>query len=158
MYDCHLDHGQEVDCEFFEAGGDAPAFLEPADAAFDNASTPVCVAVKVQRSPAVVALLVAALGDDGGDRMASEPRPDALETVPLVAGQTLGPTAGSAQGLWNPHRVHQELELGGFVRLPRRDLDGQRQASAVSNQVEFAPESAARAAQSVVRGLLGPPF
>jgi len=106
----------------------------------------------------VVALLVAALGDDGADRVAAQPRPNAIEAVSLVAGHAMGPTARRAHGLPDAHRVHHELELRRFVRLPRRDFDGKRQVSAVSNQVEFAPKSAARAAQSVVRGLLGPPF
>ena len=158
MDERHLDHGQEVDSQFLEARADAPAFLDPSHAAFDDASTAVCVTVEGEWSPTMVALLVAALGDDGVDGVVAQPRPDALEAVSLVAGHTAGATARSAHGLWNPHRVHQELELRRFVGLPRRDFDGKRQASAVSNQVEFAPESAARAAQSVVWGLFGPPF
>jgi hypothetical protein len=153
-----LDHGQEVDSQFLEAGADSPALLDPADAAFDDASAAICVSVEAQRSPAVVALLVAALGDDRADGVAAQPVADAVKAVSLVCGHTAGATAGSAQGPWNAHRVHQEFELGRFVRLPRRDFDGKRQASAVSNQVQLGAESAARAAQSVVSWLLEPPF
>jgi len=106
----------------------------------------------------MVALLVASLGNDRFDGVATQPLPDAVETVCFVPGDTFGATAGSTHRLRDAHRVHQRLEPRRFVRLPRRDFDGKRQASAVSNQVELAPESAARAAQSVVGGLLGPPF
>ena len=49
--------------------------------------------------------------------------------------------------------MHHVVELRRFVRLPRRECDGEDKAVAVSNQVELAPLSAAAAAQSVVVGL-----
>lgn len=106
----------------------------------------------------MVAFLVAALGDDGPDRVSTQPPTNAVETVSLVASHAARSTAGSAHGLGNAHRVHQELELRRLVRLSRRDFDGKRESPAVSHQMELAPESATRAAQSVVWGLPEPPF
>ncbi len=86
--------------------------------------------------------LVGALGDHCADRVPTKPRANPWVTVAFVSGEAPGTAAGAAPGLGNPHRVHQRFELRRFVSLARRCFDGERQASAVSNQVQFRAESA----------------
>ena len=97
--------------------------------------------------------LIRALRDDGVNAMASQPATNPGIAVSLVTGQPMGTTATP-----DAHGVHQVFELGTLVALSGGDFGGQGQASAVSNQVHFAAESASRAAQTVVGGLSGPPF
>ena len=86
--------------------------------------------------------LIGALWDHGADSMATKPRPNPIEAVPLVSCNTLRSRAGTPLGLRNIDRLHQGLELRRLVRLPRRRFDGKREPSAASNHVEFRAESA----------------
>lgn len=138
--DGQLQHGQEVDSQFLESCRDSPAFFEPTDAAFHDASTTVVILVKRH---AVVADLVFLARDHHPDLVLPQPVADPLATVALVTGERTGPCTGAPHRLWNSNRVHHRLEPLRFVALTGTDLDRERQSRTVSNQVELAPESAA---------------
>ena len=97
--------------------------------------------------------LIGTLRDDGCNTMASQPATNLGIAVSLVTSQPMGTTATPYA-----YSVYQVFELGALVALSGGDFGGQGQASAVSNQVHFAAESASRAAQTVVCGLSGPPL
>lgn len=97
--------------------------------------------------------LVRPLWDHRPNAVPSQPVADTRVAVPLVTGDVTGTRTPA-----NPNRVHESLELSRLVPLSGRDGGGQGQASAVSNQMQFAAESASRAAQSVVWGLSVAPF
>ena len=101
----------------------------------------------------MLSLLVRSLRDDSLNSVPSEPPPDARVTVSLVSGDS-----GRAVATANPEGVHERFKTRRFVLLARRDFRGKGHASAVSNQVQLAAESASRAAQTVVLGLLAAPF
>lgn len=146
-----MNHRDEVYCQLLESSIQTAALLEPADALLDDTTTPVELAIEAL--PSVVGMLVFAPRDHGLDRMPAQPIPDRGEAVALVAREGFGSGAPT-----NPHPIHDFFELRALVDLSRRDVDGEGKAVAVSDQVELAPESAARAAQRVVDGFVGAPF
>ena len=101
----------------------------------------------------MVSFLVRALGDHRLDSVSPQPATDAGIAVSLVTGNAARTGAST-----NPHRIHHSFELCRLVSLSGGDFCGEGQASAVSNQVQLAAESASRAAQSVVFRLLFAPF
>jgi hypothetical protein len=78
--------------------------------------------------------------------------------VGLVACNGSGAATRSSEGLPDLHPVHDSFEVLRLVRLPRGDVRREGDSATVSNQVDFAPESAARATQCVVFRLFGAPF
>ena len=146
-----MNHRQEVDGQLFEAGGHAPALLEPAIALLDGAASPVGSAI--ESDPAISRMLVAAPRDDRPDRVPPKPLADARRAVALVPSQRLG-----ALSTPDPHPVHDRFELRALVDLPGRDVGREGYSVTFSNQVDLAPEFAARAAQSVVSGFFGAPL
>ena len=119
-------------------------------AAFHDASTTVVIPVKRH---AVVADLVFLARDHHPNLVLPQPVADPSATVALVTGKRIWPCTGMTRRLWNANRVHHRLEPFRFVALTGTDLDRERQSRTVSNQVELAPESAARAAQCMICGL-----
>ena len=103
-------------------------------------------------------LLIRPHWDHGSDCVPSKPRANARIAVSLVPSHGSRSLAWTANGLRNAYSIHDEFELSRFVPLPGCHLSGEGQAVAVSDQVEFAAKSAARAAQTVVFWLLGAPF
>ena len=91
-----MNHRQEVDGQLLEAGGHAPALLEPAVALFDGAASPVGLAIEPHA--AIGGVLVAASRNDGPDRVPSQPLADAWGAVALVPGQRLGTLTASDPG------------------------------------------------------------
>jgi hypothetical protein len=139
--DCEFDHGQKVDRQFLESGPDATALLQPADAAFNDMPLPVQRFVEVQGASLMLSPLVIALRNDGSDAVPPQPVTNTGITVPLVAGHVAGTASPS-----DSHRRHQPFEPRRLVPLSGGDFGGKGQASAVSNQVDLAPEPASRAA------------
>ena len=146
-----MNHREEVHGQLLESCAQATALLEPADALLDCAPAPVEPAV--EPVPAVVRVLVFPSWDHGFDGVSSQPVPDRGEAVALVTRDCLGAGAST-----DSDAVHDFFELRALVDLTRRDVDREGKAVAVSDQVELAPESAARATQRVVEGFLGAPF
>lgn len=94
--------------------------------------------------------LVVALRDHGLDTVVAQPLADPGIAVPLVADEALRSHSRTTQGLGDGDLIHHRFDASGIVDLTRGHFDGDRKALAVSNHVEFAAESASRAAQSVV--------
>src|SRR5205814_748592 len=107
----------------------------------------------IEAIPAVIGMLIAAARDHGLDRVATQPVTDRLIAVALVSRERLRTLPAP-----DPDPIHHRFELRALVDLARRDVDGEGKAAAVSDQVELAAESAARATQCVVGGLFSAPF
>ena len=151
-----MNHRDEVHGQPLESCAQATAFLEPADALLDGAA--LTIELLVEAVPPVVGVLVAAPRNDDADRMAVKPGADARVAVALVARQALWPRPWRTEGLADAHPVQDFFELRALVDLPGRDVDREGESVTVSNRVEFAAESTARAAQCVVFGFFGAPF
>lgn len=151
-----MDHREEVHSQLLESCRQAAALLEPTDALLDAAASPIQLLVEAM--PSIVLMLVDASWDDTADRMTTQPLPDAREAVAFVASEARRSSASSSRGSADAHAVHDRFEPLGLVDLPRRDVRGEGESATVSNQVELAAESAARAAERVVFGLFGAPF
>lgn len=95
-------------------------------------------------------MLVILVGNHGPDAVSPEPVVHTVATVALVTGQQLRTLARTTQALRDGNLVHHRLDAHRIMHLTGSDFDSQGYASAVSNQVELAAESASRAAQSVI--------
>ena len=146
-----MNHREEIHGQLLEASGDPATLLEPAVALFDGAAAAVGLAVEA--NPSVVWMLVAASRDHCPDGVSAQPLPDARRAVAFVPGERLGALAAT-----DVNAVHDRFELRALVDLAGRDVRREGYSVTFSNQVELAPESAARAAQSVVSGFFGAPL
>src|SRR5437867_7648260 len=142
-----MNHRDEVHGQLLEPGAQATALLEPAHNLFDQAPAPV--ELTIEAMPPVLGMLIPAARDHRLDRMIPQPVTDRLEAVALVSRHRL-----RAHAAPDPDPVHHRCELRALVDLACRDWDGEGKPAAVSDQVEFAPESAVRATQRVVGGFL----
>ena len=143
----------KVDCEFLEASANAPGFLKPADALFDDTAAAICRSVK--GSFIASGVFMFPMCDDRRNLAGEQPSSDAINAVGFVARQTTGTTTRRTQWLSNADGIEQRLGAGGFVLLAGSDSCDQRSALAVSNQMEFGSETASAAAQRVIGGFLG---
>jgi len=90
--------------------------------------------------------------------MTTQPVSNALKAIAFVSGYPRGSGTRATQRLRNPNGIQRFFEELRVVDLPRSDVNAQGKASAVRNQVQFTAESTARAAKSVVCGLVRSPF
>jgi hypothetical protein len=74
--------------------------------------------------------------------MGGQPIPDTPNAVGLVTRQSPRTLTGSAQWLGDADMIQNRFQLGRLMLLSAGYLDRQRQACTVSDQVEFAAESA----------------
>ena len=144
LEDRELEHREVAERELLEASGDPATLLEPRDAPLDDVPESIGLAVEVP-APAATALLVGPLRDHGLNLAAMEPVADVAVAVAPVSDQALGAPSSSAAGARNPNRLHQRLEADRLVALARADVDRQRQAVAVRDEVKFGAETPARA-------------
>ena len=151
-----MNHREEVHGELVEAGRQSAALLEPAHALLDGAALPL--ESLVEAVSAVLGVLVAAAREDDADRVLLQPLADPEVAVTVVAGQALGTGSRRSGWLADAYPVHDLFELSALVDLPGRDMRREGESVTVSNQVELAAGSAARATQCVVSGLLAAPF
>src|SRR3990172_7198222 len=146
----------EVDGQFFEACADASRLLHPSDARFDHGASPIRPSIEAH--PTVIAgCFVLFVGDHRFDAAGSKPITDTRNAVAFIGGQFLGALARRSQALGDGNAVHHRLDLRRFMDLPGRNLNGQRSAATVSNQVEFRTKPASAAAQCVVCRFIGMP-
>jgi hypothetical protein len=85
--------------------------------------------------------------------VSSQPAADAWLAVALVARQLHRPAAWPTAPLRDAHFVQDALRLGRLVPLAGGHFDRQRQAVAVTDQVDCRAETAAGPAQGMVRRL-----
>ena len=145
-----LQHAQVVDGKFFIARRDAPVFLEPPNAAFDNVTLPVGVAVKFYGAPTMTADFIRLLRNDGLDSVLPQPFSNAGVAVSFVPGQAEWTPAGSTARLIDPHALQHLFKAGGFMTLPWSQMNSERQAVAIGHQVQFGGKPAPGTAQRLI--------
>lgn len=154
MDDRELNHGVEVERQFLEACGDAPALFQPAHALFDHRATSIGCVIE-SHSAVVVRPFVGAMRNHRPHAAPAQPRAETGLAVGLISGQGFGSSARRSQRLRNGDAVEQRLDARGFVALTSGDLGDQRRASAVSNHMDFGAKPASAAAQRVIGLLAG---
>ena len=153
-----LQHAQVVDGKFFIARRDAPVFLEPPNAAFDNVTLSVGVPVKFYGAPPMAADFIRLLRNDGLDSVLPQPLSNAGVAVSFVPSQTVGTPAGSTARLIDPHALHELFKAGRFMTLPWSQMDCERQAVAIGHQVQFGGKPPPGAAQRLIYGFAATVF
>ena len=136
-----MEHSEEAVGEFVVAGGEGAVGFEMADAAFDPAAQAVESAV-----PADGARAVGARRDDGADVAAFQVGADGVAVVGLVAKQRAG---------FALRQVDQRVVGLAVVRLAAGEVEGERPAAGITDQVNLTGEPAPRAAKALS---LSPPF
>lgn len=148
------DRGSIHDCEFVVSGGEAPPLFEPAVAAFDHVPTPILLGVELGRAASAraassaMALLVARLRDDGRDTASTQVSSVGPRGVCLVTERSLGSCPAADAELFQQRNEHRRVTV-----LSRRADRHQRQAMTIDELMRFRRQTAARAADHVVRRL-----
>jgi hypothetical protein len=149
-----LHHGEEVDGELLDAGGEPSALLQPADDALDDAAPAVGRLVEAR-----VRTLVRAGRDHGPDAAPAQVAPDGAIAVALVARERAGagprPTGAPAREV-DP--AEQRLDLARLVGLAGGEERDEGDPAAVDQEVELGAEPAARAPERVIGRLTGDVF
>lgn len=133
------------------AGGDAAPGFQLVDQSLDSVPRLVEVGVVADGPTSSTALLlpvgglVLFLRDDRLDLASSQIGAVAAGRVRLVPGDRVGPGAGTADRLADPHLLQHGDELRAVGRLPGGQDERQRAALAVGDNVDLAGLPAARA-------------
>lgn len=150
-----------MDRKLLEACRNGASLFQPRHAVLDHVAAAVRGAVELRLAARPVRAsraLVVAFRDDGAHPEAPQPCAHPLVAVALVAGERCGPaTRAPRRAARNADRVEGRGDVLALVRLPRAQRDGERQAPAVSDQVQLGGEPAAAAPQRVVRRLAEAP-
>src|SRR5687768_6165652 len=149
-----LHHGEEVDGELLEAGGEPSALLEPADDALDDAAPAVG-----RRVEARVRALVGARRDHRADPPPAQVAPHGAIAVALVSGERVGASPRPAAA--PPRQVdpaEQRLDLARLMGFAWGEERGEGDPTAIDQEVELGAEPAARAAERVIGRLTGDVF
>lgn len=141
-------HGDIIDSEFLVAGAQTAILLVPTDRSLHD--VPPLVGFLVEP---LVAGLILPRRDHLRDSAVLAPPPDARVAVALVPRQSERPTllAGAAVEQSLGHGRLEELAL---MALPRRDVDGNDEAVALTNQVDLRAKATTRTPERMVRWLL----
>ena len=142
-----LDHGQEVDRQLLESGGQPPSLLEPADQPLDHVPPLISRFVKTHTP------LVLESGDDRPQPTRPQPAADALVVVRLVASHPAWTPPGRPAPLRDGHRIHHRLEDRRFVPLAGGQHHPQRLPASIAHDMDLATEASLGAAQGMVNRL-----
>ncbi len=142
MYEGQLEHAQVVLRGLFEASQNPPAFLEPADKAFDDVSFTIGLSVEI--NVARVAVFVGFGRDHRNDLLFEQVLVDPVGAISFVAGQPNG-----AQHLFailpsNFDSFQKCLESLRLMRLPCRNMHVQGMTVAITEQMYLCRKSAPR--------------
>src|SRR5438477_4759493 len=149
----------KVHRQFLEARADAAELLEPADTLLGDTAAAVRLAVKLHVR-VVPGLLVVFVRDHRLDLLFHQPITDPRHAVTFVSGKLLGlvpalslPASASDQACDRlpDHRLGHRR----FVHLSGSHFNGKRSSRTVSDHMELRSKPASRAAQCVVRRLVG---
>src|SRR5207253_2129883 len=113
----------------------------PADTALDDVTASVGFFVKGLRS-ANLGFLVRLSRDHRLNAVITQPVEDSWHPIGLVASQLVGTATRPTYWLRNLNRFHEFFEGTGLVNLTRGDLEVQRHAVAIAEQVNFGAETA----------------
>ena len=136
-----VEHAKEAVGELVVASGDGAVGLEVTDVAFDPAAQAIEAAVRARRSA-----MVRAGRNDGTDAAALEVGANLGAVVALIGDQRGGALIG---------QVDQDRVGLGVVRLPAREVEGERAAAGVGETMNLTGEPTPRAAKSL---FASPPF
>jgi hypothetical protein len=98
----------------------------------------------------VMSSLGGTASDDGDDAMALQPSPDARIAVALVASQGLGAPTWAATRWKHFDRLHQALDVTGFMALTGAQFESKGQSSTIANEMYLAGKPAPGAAKRVI--------
>ena len=133
-----FEHSQETYGQFLEPCPDATTFFEPADTLLNHRATPIALYIKVR----VLVAFIRFPWDHRPNAMGGKPIPDTPNAVGFVTRQSARTLTWPAQRLSDADMIQNRFQLGRFMLLSAGYLDRQRHACTVSDQVEFAAESA----------------
>ena len=128
--------GDVVDGQFIVASAQRPALLEPTHHPLDDVPLPVRLLIEVR-----VRRLVLASRDDRADVALPQPVSYTRVAVTLVAASRLGP-ARATRLAGTTGTNHDRFEGPRIVFLTGTDLDGQKRARRVADQMNLGAESA----------------
>jgi hypothetical protein len=134
---CEGQHPKVVNGAFLIPSGNAPELLQPIDQPLHNVPLPIASLVKVPSSP-----LPLLASDHRSDTSLAQVPPNLPTAIPPIPDYSFGSDA------WFPlphpldrPRLHQRLEDGLLMPLPRRDQQGDRLPSTFCSQVDFGTEA-----------------
>lgn len=146
MDECHFQETAEVFGGLLEPGEDATIFFEPPNESLDDVAVSICLTIEFDR--AGVPIFIDFGGNHGRDSEVHQIFIDPVCTVSLVAGDRHGP------GDWLAVTAN-DMGVGAFqqcfqgsrlVRLSGRQMEVQRMAFAVAENVDFCGKPPARTA------------
>jgi len=139
-----LEHAEIVFGGLLKAREDATVFFEPAKQPLDDVAVAVRFAVEFHR-PAVP-ILVGLRGNDGSDALTQQVFIDPVGAEAFVASQVDGAQRLAFLFAANDRSGEQRFQGLRLVRLPGGDVDVERMAVSVAEQMDFCRKPASRAA------------
>ena len=144
MDECELEHAEVVFGGLLETREDAPAFLQPANESFDDVSFAVRVWVECDRPG--VAIFVPLGRNDWRDALRQQILVDPVGAEALVASQADGAQRLVFLLAADDRSFEQRFQGLRLVRLPGGDVDMERVAVPIAEQMDFGRKPAPRAA------------
>src|SRR5262245_49183226 len=147
-----LDQPEVVERQFLVACRNGTTLFQPAHALLDGTAPAILLTV-IRHWTATFALPSAPFGrNDRRNPTRPQEVADAHRVISAVGCQaTWAPPSPSACA-GDGHLLQYRFDLGRFVSLPRRETGIERDAVAVTEQMDFGAEAAHRAAKRVVSG------
>lgn len=145
-----------VDGGLFKAAEDAPKLFEPSDQPLDDVASVVGFAIEIGMVDII--RLLSLFRNHRLDTFRSQLADDGCRAVGFVTRQGFRLDEVLQRLVVEFRHGPQLLEQLSLVRLPGAQLNAQRMALAVTDDVDFRGESSAGTAKGVVRGFLWIPF
>lgn len=146
MYERHFQEAAEVLGGLLEPGEYAAVLFEPADKSFDDVAVSICLAIEFDRAGIPIFILFG--GNHGRDSQVDQIFINPVRAVSLVACNGHGPGDRLAITVNNVGigAFQQRFQGGRLVRLPRRQMEVQRMAFTVAEDMDFCGKTPARTA------------
>ena len=143
MDERHLQHTAKVLGGLLEPSEDTSAFLQPSDQALDNVSVPVRFPVEFNRP--IVSIFVALRRDNRSDAEFQQVTVDPLGAVTFVACHRNWPGKRLVivVNQLGVRAFKQRDQSGGLVRFARCEMEVQRVARRIAEDVKFCRKTAA---------------
>jgi hypothetical protein len=143
--DRQMNHSEKMHGQLLKAGGKTAAFLEPADAAFNDIATTIAFLIVADRSSHTPSPTPFAWRYHRSDPMPTQPVANALRVIGFITTNAPRSQTWSSFRALHLHATDQCLELGRLVRLSWQQQRTQGHTSRIDKQVQFAAKSAYRA-------------
>ena len=155
---CELDHGEEIDGEFFVACGDAPGLFEPPDASLHDIAASIGVCIESGRSSRLTTVRFGFLRNHRTDSSPTKPPPNPRHIVSLVSRDALWSPTSSPTPLRHANGIDHRFKPFRFMPVPGGHMHGQGSGLTVHDPVDFAPKPASRAPQRMIGRFVVTPF